>query len=355
MILNKYIVFGVLPTSFFITTTVLAVLTCSNPTTACVEAGGTRYFENVPVTLDCWRYRTTYECRETSDNNCKQLRDQGCSQIKAECRTTGAGRCLVQDATYKCPVEQCNEAGDIVCGKDLFCSGGDCAATTPTKNQNFDKAASSLAALAAAAKEVGEQNTMNPIIFAGKAMECSENMIGAKNCCGISSSGWAEGIFLNCSDDEKELAKSKESNTAIDIGRYCHNEVLGVCTSHHRVYCVFDSKIARIVQNDGRKNQLGIGFGRVGGDSANPDCRGVTPEELSRMKFDQMDFSPLYNDIRAKAAKSLPNNEEISKKAAGSGLEDLKEKSSKGISASEPNFDQKAADRVKEFYDRTKK
>ena len=335
----------------------VSAATCFNPKTECLEGNAARIINGVSVTLDCWRYRITYECRENSDNNCKQLRDQRCSQTEAKCKTMWGGVCAVQDETYSCPVEQCNEAGDINCGRDLFCVGTDCTSTNPTKNKNFDKAAASLAALNAAAEEIKKQNIDNPQIFVGKPMECSRSITNAKNCCDAGGSGWAEGAFLNCADDEKELAKAKEAGRVVEAGNgnneYCYNEVLGVCTSYHRVYCVFDSKIARIVQHDGRKNQLGISFGEVGDDSAHPNCRGITPEELSRMKFDRMDFSELYAEIRKKVEVSLPTNETLKQKAGGFTYDALKEKGAKGTAGF--TSEQKAGNRIQDFYERTKK
>ena len=350
---SKYIVYVIL---IVITNNTFAAI-CYNPKTECVEGRATRDKDGVSVTLDCWRYRTTYECRESSDNNCKQLRDQGCSQIQANCRTMWAGSCAVQDETFSCPVERCDEAGEIVCGKDLFCVGSSCSVTTPTKNKNFDKAAASLAAFNAAAEEVKKQNIDNPQIFTGKAMECSRSIVNAKNCCGISASGWAEGVILDCADDERQLAKAKEAGKVVEAGNgnneYCYNEVLGVCTSYHRVYCIFDSKIARIVQSEGRKKQLGISFGAVGDDSASPNCRGITPEELSKIKFDQIDFSELYSEIRKKAESSLPTNEALKQKTSGFTQDALKEKSSKTVVGF--TSEQKVGDRISQFYENSKK
>ena len=337
-------------TSFFITDA-FATLTCFDPKTECIEAGGTRNIDGVSVTLDCWKYRITYECREDSDNNCEQLRKQGCSQIWAKCKIMLNGTCVVQDETYRCPVNKCEEIEVINYGKDIFCVGGNCAPTNPMKNNNFNKAAANLSALAAAAKEVQEQNTKNPQIFTGRSMECSKNIAGAKNCCGINSSGWAEGVFLNCDDEEKELAKKKEAGLAIDIGEYCHNRVFGVCTSYHNVYCTFGSRIARIVQNDGRRNQLGIGFGDVGGDDAHPNCRGITPEELSHMNFNNMNFSELYEEITKNAKAKIPTEETLKQKSSGITYEGLKEKGLKGkVISNDTGIELKAAERIKEFY-----
>nr|MDQ6121391.1 conjugal transfer protein TraN [Klebsiella pneumoniae subsp. pneumoniae] len=43
-----------------------------------------------------------------------------------------------------------------------------------------------------------------------------------------------------------------------------------------RSYCQFDSKLAQIVQQQGRNGQLHIGFG----GASSPDCRGITVAEL---------------------------------------------------------------------------
>lgn len=298
---------------FLISNEVIAV-TCSNPKEVCVEGKATRSFNGVDVTLPCWRYETTLECHEDSDNNCKTLRDQNCSQISAKCLKTFGGTCAVQEETYDCPVKESSTAKGITIGGEFFCISGDCSAVNPKSNKNFGKVAAYGAVLTAAAEDVKQQNAKTPRIFTGKALECSRNIANAKNCC--ADCGWAKGLLGGCDNDEVELAKAKEQGLAIEAGdgsnnEYCYNRVLKVCTSYHRVYCVFPSKIARIVQVEGRKKQLKIGFGTIGDDDAHPDCRGLTPEELAKLDFTKMDFSALYHDILRKAQSSLPNPKTI--------------------------------------------
>ena len=339
--------------------TTAANITCFNPKTQCIEPEGTRHFAGgAPLTLDCWRYKTTFECRAKSDNSCEVLRKQGCTQTKAQCRTMVAGSCVVQDETYSCPIEQCDKAGDIVCGKKPFCVGETCFITTPTKNQNFDRAASALAALDAVGREVRAQNTKDPQLFRGVPMECSKNIASdiTKDCCGLESSGLLEGSILQCAEDEEELAKKKAAGLAIEIGEYCYNEVLGLCTSHHKVYCVFDSKIARIIQNDGRKNQLGISFGEIGDDYAHPDCRGITKEELTKMDFSKMDFSDIYSDIRNNVTENFTNTSSFGKKITSYTAADLHTKHSQAnISTSSSQVTHQVAGRLQEFYERSNK
>ena len=330
------------------------MITCSNSTEECVEGKDeVRYVENIPVSPSCWKRRVIHECREEATNDCQQLRTQGCSQVSARCKSKIGSSCVVQEATYQCP-QQKGEAIKVPCAKNLFCLDGTCAPTSATKNNNFDQAAAYLAAINEAAKDAAKQNDRNAAIFTGRALECSRNVASGitKNCCGISPSGFLEGKILKCDDEEKELAKRKEQGTAIYIGEYCHTKTpkpLEICTSHHEAYCVFDNKIARIVQQDGRKGQLGIGFGHAGKDTK-LDCRGITPKELARMDFKQMDFSPLYNKIKNNlkipdVAKMKPTRSNLP-----TNLQDLQASGLIKQIDKESDVNLIAAERIKDFY-----
>lgn len=340
---------------FLITGKVFAFTCSTDPKTECIEAGGARMIDGVSVTLDCWRCRTIHEYSDPSDNNCKQLRDQNCSLVKAVCRKRSDGICAVQDATYSCPIEQCDETGDIVCSKKLFCVDGNCTPSNPVKakDKDLEKAIAYLSSISEMANQIKEQNNENPIIFAGKPMRCARYPLPGitKDCCADD-----EGIF-SCDTEEKELSQMRKAGRAIEVGKYCNIEdpILHLCTSHHTAYCVFGSRIARIIQNDGRKKQLGIGFGYANDDekSTRVDCRGITKEELAQMKFDLMDFSELFDEIRKEAEKNSPKEGILKQKASGYSYDDLKSRSTKnlGVSGSpETGVGLKAAERIKDFY-----
>jgi conjugal transfer mating pair stabilization protein TraN len=69
--------------------------------------------------------------------------------------------------------------------------------------------------------------------------------------------------------------------------------VLGVCVQKSKVYCVFGGKLARIIQEQGRRDQLHVSFGS--GD--NPNCRGITVPELQNIDFDRINFADFYEDL----------------------------------------------------------
>ena len=301
MILTKHFLFILLLN--LISSNVLAS-GCADVKTVCVETGGTRYFDGVPVTLECWKYEITQVCSADTDNNCKQLRSQGCMQIDSKCRTMIKDICVVQDETYSCPVEKCGETDGIVCGDEFFCMNGDCSEHNPVFNKNFGQDVTKMAAVTAAAEDVRkqqkDQDHRDVFIFTGHSMECSINVASSKDCC--KDTGWAKGLIFNCDDGEKKLGLAKEKGMVVAAGdgtnnEYCHNRVLGICLAWHKVYCVFDNKLAQVIQDQGRKKQLGIGFGYVSDDDAHPNCRGLTPDEISKIDFGKIDFSFLKDDI----------------------------------------------------------
>ena len=58
-----------------------------------------------------------------------------------------------------------------------------------------------------------------------------------------------------------------------------------MCTKHCRVYCCFNSILARLIHEQGRP-QLNIPWGSVNA----PNCRGLTPEELGSIDFSRVDL-----------------------------------------------------------------
>jgi conjugal transfer mating pair stabilization protein TraN len=292
----RVLVFMVL---IFIFKDVTANITCSELKEECVEAGETRPVgpnRDIQLYLPCWRYEKTYECKAASDNNCKQLAADGCSPKTAICRTAWAGVCAVQDVVYDCPTRRC-DGRKIVCndGKG-FCLDGSCMSQKRSEDGDMHKALAALSALAAAS----DAYTKDLVIFKGEPADCSTNTANFKSCCDIHPSGWGEGVFAECTEQEKVLARKKNEGLAAEIGEFCYNEVLGKCTSVHTVYCVFDSKLGRIVRVAANR-QLGLNFGTP----ESPNCRGLTLEELQRINFREIDFSEFYKDIDQKKKVQL--------------------------------------------------
>src|SRR5207253_2671626 len=112
-------------------------------------------------------------------------------------------------------------------------------------------------------------------IFSGNPQQCSSNTLGFSNCC--QDSGWGIDLHLtHCNAEEKSLGINKQAGLTVYLGEYCRKKILGHCQEKRKTYCTFPSKLARIIQQQGRFTQLGVSFGQA----KNPICRGISAEEL---------------------------------------------------------------------------
>ncbi|EAB1517063.1 type-F conjugative transfer system mating-pair stabilization protein TraN [Salmonella enterica] len=264
--------------------------------TECSEPGGTKtgVMEGNPWSLTeaCWAYRDKYVTQSADNGTCQAYVDNpACTLATRQCAFySGEGTCLHEYATYSCESKTSGKV--MICGGDVFCLDGECDKAQSGKSNDFGEAVSQLAALAAAGKDVAALNGIDVRAFTGQAKFCKKAAAGYSNCC--KDSGWGQDIGLaKCSSDEKALAKAKTNKLTVSVGEFCSKKVLGVCLEKKRSYCQFDSKLAQIVQQQGRNGQLHISFG----SSKHPDCRGITVDELQQIKFDQLDLTNFYEDL----------------------------------------------------------
>lgn len=264
--------------------------------TECTEPGGTKtgIMEGKPWSLTeaCWAYRDNYVTQSADNGTCQAYVDNpACTLAARQCAFySDEGTCLHEYATYSC---ESKTAGKVmICGGDVFCLDGECDKAQSGKSNDFGEAVSQLAALAAAGKDVAALNGVDVRAFTGQAKFCRKAAAGFSNCC--KDGGWGQDVGLaQCNSEEKALGKAKKDKLTVSVGEFCSKKVLGVCLQKKRSYCQFDSKLAQIVQQQGRNGQLHIGFG----SSKHPDCRGITVDELQNIKFDQLDFTNFYEDL----------------------------------------------------------
>ena len=287
----------------------------------CVEPGGVRTVvvegKTYSIHQDCWKWQDTYLTQTETEGTCGEyMKDSACTVTRSQCADTVDGFCVSQLVTYSC--ERKKEGNGQICGGEFFCKDGSCAQGQTGTSNMFGQAVSALAAVAAAGEDVAELNGENVRAFTGEGKSCKKFAAGFNNCC--KDSGWGQDVGLSsCSSDEKALGKAKEKKLTVYVGEYCSKKVLGVCLEKKRGYCQFDSKLARIVQEQGRRDQLGVGFGS--GNS--PNCRGITVDELQRLDFGVMNFSDFYSDLDA--GSEIPEDQALLKKAQDIIAEKMKE------------------------------
>ena len=181
------------------------------------------------------------------------------------------------------------------CGAVSWCVGAGCETVAPEANAGFVDAATRLnMALELGGEEFDRDNLR---FFAGERKACRIKWGGLANCC--KNSGLLVGL-ANCSAGERELAEERHAGNTHYLGKRCAKRVFGVCIRRERVWCVFGSKLGRILHQQARP-QLGIGWG---------SCRGFTVAEIERIDFaglDLTEFTENLMDGSMEPSVSLPD------------------------------------------------
>ena len=177
-----------------------------------------------------------------------------------------------------------DDAGDGgSCGSVRYCVGAGCEAVSPEANTGFVNATTRLNMAVELGGEEFDRDDMR--FFKGKKRRCHIYFGGLANCC--KNSGLLVGL-ANCSAREKELAKERNAGNTHYLGKYCSRKTFfGLCIRRSRAWCVFGSKLGRILQQQGR-SQLGIGWG---------SCRGLTVAEVESIEFASLDLSEFTEDL----------------------------------------------------------
>ena len=316
---------------------------CELLTGRCLETTVTRGGETV-----CVNRKKTYRCvgPRVEGRGCAELRADGCHQTGAECvlwsnehperpDPPGAnlGACLVHENFYECPrsVRLCRKKTSVLdCGGEIRCAtGADCFDTATSQSADFPGTAARMAMLSdmercMATTRDGEVSpggygplevdkaagiTAAPIdcsdgaagkvsIFKGKRYRCDLNLAGfIQNCCK------RKGLFRGyCPQSTRELRARRDGARACRYVGIHKKKVLGITIKKRKVYCCFNSKMARLVHEQGRAQLIGKGLWKTAagggwGTAKSPNCGGMTAEQLQKIDFDAIDFSEVYGDI----------------------------------------------------------
>lgn len=252
----------------------------------CLEPDAIRRIEGVDVQRACWGFDKRYRCASEVSGTCEPLVSQGCSQVASRCMQSVGSWCTRYHQTFRCRETFCMPEKTICPGK-ISCADGACDETTDEPTEDLAEGITRLGVLAGSAAEVSDNQIQSGVagIFAASATQCKKHPLGARDCC--KDSGWGDWV-MHCPKELQELQRAKVDERVIYLGSY-KNKKLG---SRHYVYCVFPTTLSAIVQLQGRKDQLHIPFG----DAENPDCRGLTPEELERIDFSKLNLSKLEKE-----------------------------------------------------------
>ena len=169
------------------------------------------------------------------------------------------------------------------CGQIGWCVGADCGSVEPRANTGFVNATTRLNMAIELGGEEFDRDELR--LFTGTRQRCHIHFGGLANCC--KNSGLLVGL-ANCSASERELAEERNAGNTHYLGKYCSKRTFfGICIRRSRAWCVFGSKLGRILQQQGR-SQLGIGWS---------SCRGFTVAEVESIDFERLDLSEFTENL----------------------------------------------------------
>lgn len=279
---------------------------CTVAKETCVEGDETRTINGKSIHKACWRWQREYACLGDTQSDCEKL-SKDCQKEDSVCiaySTSDPNKCLSREHRYLCPTIPIGQPPlALDCSDQRFCLNGNCYDTSFQASPDFAKAVSNLSVI----KDI--QNKLDPnnlSLFTGQKNTCRKWPLKSLDCC--NDSGWAQDVLVSCKENEKQLYQQRKNNVAHEVGSYCSDKGLfGGCLEKKKTFCAFDSKLGRMVQEQGRK-QLGLSWG----DAKHPNCRGFAPQELQKLNFEQMDFTEYYQDVWQKT--QLPKEADLTKK-----------------------------------------
>ena len=168
------------------------------------------------------------------------------------------------------------------CGAVTYCAGAGCETVEAEANTGFLDAVTKLNMVMELGGEEFDRAELR--FFAGERRACRIRWGGLANCC--KDSGPLVGL-AGCTEAERRLAEERHAGNTHYLGERCAKRVFGVCLRRERAWCVFGSKLGRILHEQARP-ALGVGWG---------SCRGFTVAEVERIDFASLDLSEFADDL----------------------------------------------------------
>ena len=266
-----------------------------------------RVINSETIIKPCWKYQYTYGCKYPVQVSCEPLLQQGCYPVDSKCIfEQHENKCYIWEQKYQCPLlEQSSKQSTKYVRP--FCLQGECFNTDYAPNDEMLTTIAQLDIFAEMQQDV--RADMN-YIFKGGAQGCNRLCLSFKNCCNLS--GWGKDLGLvGCSSEEEQLAVNRRKGLCVEVGTYCAEKIpiTGICLRKKTNFCCFHAKLTKAIQEQGRR-QLGMNFGAAD----TPDCRGLTPDELTRIDFAKLDLTEAFSDLQPKLKNPADLNHKLQRK-----------------------------------------
>jgi len=279
---------------------------CTLESTTCPGGPDVVFVNGVATPVACGELIDTYSCiSDTYVDDCALFTDASCELLGSECIfQSSVGTCLTFEDTYECGADV-EGSFDAECDAVTVCVGDVCQSIETEPSTGFAESIAHVAMVNDMVKnnDVTDQSWVTYFwtdeddlrLFTGDVKQCGRAIFGSVNCC--KDTGWALGSLAQCNTQEIELYAANEAGRTVYMNTYCSAWLL-VCTVKKRRYCVYGSKLARVISEE---------VFRVNGWDF--ECRGLTYDELQSVDFAQLDLSEVYGDLVEGTA--LPNPEAL--------------------------------------------
>lgn len=266
--------------------------------TQCDDATSKTY-QGVIFNRSCWNQTEIYKSEFTDhqsfteEEKCNQLRSAGCGLMSTTCDNA---TCSSSTLNFTC--QDGGTQSVSVCGDTLICPDGNCYSgatpANPDNSSNFAQAVTYLEMM----KQMKDDLDMNNIsVFTGTYLGCDVNktLIGSNKCCTGGDGTLNDLGISDCSATEMKINQAKKDKRTTLVRTYekCVQEVLGACIQKRQYYdfCLWPSKLARIVQEKGRA-QMSVPI--------TLECNGFKlddPNELAAINWSTLDLSEYFSDV----------------------------------------------------------
>lgn len=209
---------------------------------------------------------------------------------------------------YTCPLGN-YACSDINGDGSQECSGFSCVnlATTPAAETPTDTTA------------YKNDGTVDPAtgncsgvfkIFNGHGGECMKPGWSTTffNCCDESQGGFL--IFKEfCPEENLTTVQAVIAQRTHYVGDYCKKKIpLIGCIQKAKMYCVFNSKLGRLIHEQGRPQLQKFAPSGNWGGAESPNCEGFTPEEFQTLDFSKIDLAEAFGDLNPASITNIQTN-----------------------------------------------
>ncbi len=269
----------------------------------CLDSG-MKIIDGKEITRPCWSYQLKFICKQQVEGKCRELRAFGCEQIEANCLEYNGSNCILWDKKYRCNIvpKKLVRKSDKNKKTKLYGEDEKNFMSDVKLNQSLPSVLAKLGIFETLEKEGEKFNGEDFKFLGGQNLKCAKNIAEGVfyDCCG-SFDGLAASIGLtDCDSEEELLAAQRSADRCEYVGEYKRYMLNMWESSNKKSFCCFNSKLIKVLQREARK-QLGIGWGTP----EEPNCTGLTTEQIKSLDFNKMELGELYEQFMEQVKQDL--------------------------------------------------